>query len=670
MEPSDLNRFLALVRKTRFIDYLDPIGMTASEAFEQRLKWARRNQDNHILGEEAGFIVEHASELRALVREESLRQDEWIDAIDVGMDAPQAHWSGFHDLPDPEHVADMPTVHVGQLPKALRDEVSADAPTVVVDSFAADPEDAPTVHVQDLLKNLDDESEQPTVHRPSGTFDEVGPTSPGGAESAREADEQPTVWLGAGEIAKALGEGTGDAPTVHRKGAVDEDDAEKERTSITRLDDLGGAPSGTRAADLGARLSEVRARRVERSDPEDAHTEMQLPTLSTSIEPPRASAYGSNTIVPAGELADDDAPAAPRVEASPLTFPPMDEESEGAPPPPTPPLVVTPTPAPPAPAPAPAPAPPSKATPAPAPASTAPSTGKVAAAGGASLLVLLVGGVALVGALVCGWYFVAGPGSGGGGGGEVAVVPTPTPTPASSRPTPTPAPEPAPTAAPVPAPTAAPVPAPTAAPVPAPTAAPVPAPATPAPTAVPITRPTPTPTPTPAPTTRPTPTPTPTPAPTTRPTPTPTPTPAPTTRPTPTPTPTPTPAPTASPTPRPRPAPAPATAPAPRLRATAPAPLSSDPPPADARGLWVGDLGNGATIYVRVRSQEGANIGGSVEVFDGASWSGGPVTGTLEGGALTLSGTGVQLRGALNGSTGVGTVTFGGRTAGWAVERR
>jgi hypothetical protein len=76
-------------------------------------------------------------------------------------------------------------------------------------------------------------------------------------------------------------------------------------------------------------------------------------------------------------------------------------------------------------------------------------------------------------------------------------------------------------------------------------------------------------------------------------------------------------------------------------------------------------------VYLRVKEQGGSSVSGSMELFDGASWYGGPVSGTYDAtsGAISLSGGGVSVQGTLSGDTGVGTVSFGGRRAGWALRR-
>jgi hypothetical protein len=68
VSPDALGSFLASVRKTSFIDYLDPLGEEAAEALERRLQWAQRSLDDPAYADEARFLLEHAAALRAVVR--------------------------------------------------------------------------------------------------------------------------------------------------------------------------------------------------------------------------------------------------------------------------------------------------------------------------------------------------------------------------------------------------------------------------------------------------------------------------------------------------------------------------------------------------------------------------------------------------------------------------
>ena len=316
MEPVDLNRFLASVRKTRFIDYLDPIGMSAEDAFEQRLKWANRNASEAAYSDEAEFLLKHATALREHVEREAANPEEWIDAVEAGMDAPPPVWGGENRIThmSDSDTDDAPTVHVGHLSGIdfMDNFVQDDLPTVHVDDMGMDGEDAPTVlrpaprltedgeyefgaidapvpplddeddggseeedtdfptvlGVSPGLIPEDEETEDPTVFVGRDSIDEVL-----NAVNAEEDGEDPTVFLGSERINEVLGERTADDPTVAGKFAeIDEEDSENERTSITRLDDLAAADGTSRpASDLGARLAEVRARRAETS-PEDDNT--------------------------------------------------------------------------------------------------------------------------------------------------------------------------------------------------------------------------------------------------------------------------------------------------------------------------------------------------------------------------------------------------------------
>jgi hypothetical protein len=83
MKDKDLNAFLASVRRTRFVDYLDPLGETAQNAFERRLSWARVSQHDPAYADEARFLLDNAEDLRELLRRE-LEEDDWIEEADVG----------------------------------------------------------------------------------------------------------------------------------------------------------------------------------------------------------------------------------------------------------------------------------------------------------------------------------------------------------------------------------------------------------------------------------------------------------------------------------------------------------------------------------------------------------------------------------------------------------
>ncbi|MEQ1571800.1 MAG: hypothetical protein ABMA64_39600, partial [Myxococcota bacterium] len=83
MKDKELNVFLASVRRTRFVDYLDPLGETAQNAFERRLSWARVSQHDPAYADEARFLLDHAEALREVLRRE-LEEDDWVEEADVG----------------------------------------------------------------------------------------------------------------------------------------------------------------------------------------------------------------------------------------------------------------------------------------------------------------------------------------------------------------------------------------------------------------------------------------------------------------------------------------------------------------------------------------------------------------------------------------------------------
>jgi hypothetical protein len=85
MNPTDLQAFLTSVRKANFIDYLDPMGETAQQALDRRIKWANRNQRDPSHGDEAEFLLRNTDALRQVVLDELLNDDEgWVEEADAG----------------------------------------------------------------------------------------------------------------------------------------------------------------------------------------------------------------------------------------------------------------------------------------------------------------------------------------------------------------------------------------------------------------------------------------------------------------------------------------------------------------------------------------------------------------------------------------------------------
>ena len=83
MEPHELARFLGMVRRKSFVDYLDPIGETALLALERRLRWSEISQRDPAHVDEAAFLLRHAVSLRDLVRTmPEAEEDDWTEEDD------------------------------------------------------------------------------------------------------------------------------------------------------------------------------------------------------------------------------------------------------------------------------------------------------------------------------------------------------------------------------------------------------------------------------------------------------------------------------------------------------------------------------------------------------------------------------------------------------------
>lgn len=67
MEPNYIKKFLSIVNKTTFRDYLDVDGGSSlSSALEERLRWAQDNEDSARV-DEAAFLNKHRASLRSMV---------------------------------------------------------------------------------------------------------------------------------------------------------------------------------------------------------------------------------------------------------------------------------------------------------------------------------------------------------------------------------------------------------------------------------------------------------------------------------------------------------------------------------------------------------------------------------------------------------------------------
>ncbi len=187
MTEHELDAFLAKVRHTRLVDYLDPLGETAQNAFERRLSWARVTQHDPAYADEARFLLENAEALREVLRDE-LVEDDWVEDASAGSEfsgTPVARrnllterervttFFGSEDLSDD---ADNTNAHLRARRAALGDP--DDEPTTV-----GEPRRAGSVSDRSLVSFDDD---------PDDVLTAVGP--------ARGADEEEGEELDDGEV--------------------------------------------------------------------------------------------------------------------------------------------------------------------------------------------------------------------------------------------------------------------------------------------------------------------------------------------------------------------------------------------------------------------------------------------------------------------------------------
>ena len=85
MEPNYIKKFLSIVNKTSFREYLDVgSGSSLSSALEERLKWAQTNEDV-AREEEAAFLNKHRASLRSMVATMPIDGDgDWGDDGGIG----------------------------------------------------------------------------------------------------------------------------------------------------------------------------------------------------------------------------------------------------------------------------------------------------------------------------------------------------------------------------------------------------------------------------------------------------------------------------------------------------------------------------------------------------------------------------------------------------------
>src|SRR5690554_6526174 len=109
MTQEELSHFLASVRRTRFIDYLDPMGETAHQALERRMKWAARSQSDPAHADEALFLLRDEQALRGLVTEELLDgDDDWVESAAVGSEWGADTWQSAARSPSHAPLATPP----------------------------------------------------------------------------------------------------------------------------------------------------------------------------------------------------------------------------------------------------------------------------------------------------------------------------------------------------------------------------------------------------------------------------------------------------------------------------------------------------------------------------------------------------------------------------------
>lgn len=106
MTEQELNAFLSKVRKPRLVDYLDPLGETAQNAFERKLSWARVSQHDPAFAEEARFLLDNAEELRDVLRDE-LVEDDWVEDASAGSEFSGGPVARRNTLTERERVTTM-----------------------------------------------------------------------------------------------------------------------------------------------------------------------------------------------------------------------------------------------------------------------------------------------------------------------------------------------------------------------------------------------------------------------------------------------------------------------------------------------------------------------------------------------------------------------------------
>ncbi len=632
MTDKELSTFLASVRRTRFVDYLDPLGETAHTAFDRRLSWARISQHDAAYADEARFLIDNADALRELLRRE-LEQDDWVEEVVAGREFDRGPKVASRPKPTVQEVFDAEDL-LGTVMDTGKQKKSLRAPTMVPDEDGPIPPRA---------------SDAKAAARPGAPG--ARPAAPAAkATPARPAAKAPPLATTPGPTPRTGGR-TGGVPDQPPPGP------DGTPTPVNRV--RSATPSGVPrvkpkpVTNVGARATpsmappqlpdEVEVSTPRPAQPRPQAAQQRAPTPKVRPAAPAAPTPEPESPPPGGTgIMELDEPATPpNVSAlAPLrpnlraSGPSAPEPSPTSDEPRTAPSAIVrskrPTPAPLERVDRSQEAPPKvDAGPVPRIRPSAPAEPREEAKGGTRLLPLLGVAAVGIGALVLVVMFVVPAVY----RSDTGVLPPP-PDPVAA-PTPAPPPPAPPEVVPAGVQPALEVPG-VAAPEPAPA---VPAPAEPAPNA-------PGPAPAPAPAPAPTPTPTPAPAPE--------------------------PAPVPAPAPEPEPAPAPAPVPAPVPEPDPVAAAEPVAPPVDVQGLWFGTTSTGGSFKLEVLGQTGGDFEGTVQAqLDDGTMFEAAVGGTVnDKGSLSFGGDGVRFSGKVSGGHASGSFTSpAGTSITWSADR-
>lgn len=289
MDTEELNRFLALVRKTRFVDYLDPIGITHEEALERRLKWAARSKDDPSHAEEARFLLEHKRALRDLVHEEGTVDEDWVHAVDAGNETPIANWMRRENAPIADRVTEMPqmpayTPQPTLIPDSELDDLP---PTEESDRPEAQEPDEPRPEEEGANLSLMEDITPPPINvselkaKMSEQFG-VDPSEISEQEP-EEADEPPALSPAPYDYSGSGEEEEEESPTELLRG---------QREDLSDQATLPGAPSRAQAPDEGPAPTEPLGDQPAPTEP--------LPAKPKAADTPRSGGGGMALLLGGG----------------------------------------------------------------------------------------------------------------------------------------------------------------------------------------------------------------------------------------------------------------------------------------------------------------------------------------------------------------------------------